>query len=148
MSQHDKDQLTTKFNCVYYLLKCEPPFADYPELLKLHQKNKGPKQVQAIKQIVLQQTFLKVQLNTFHQELIENLSKAQYYSILNDGSSDTSVSVKELIYVLFLEDRFPKIKFVSKENVKNANAETQFRGYSPFSNNPPFFLTPPPQKNL
>ena len=123
MSQHDKDQLTTKFNCVYYLLKCEPPFADYPELLKLHQKNKGPKQVQAIKQIVLQQTFLKVQLNTFHQELIENLSKAQYYSILNDGSSDTSIPEKELVYVLFLENLFPKIKFVSIDNIKNASAE-------------------------
>ena len=42
MSQRDKDQLTTMFNCVYYLLKRERPFADYPELLKLHQKNKGP----------------------------------------------------------------------------------------------------------
>ena len=42
MSQHDKDQLTTKFNCVHYLLKREHPFVDYPELLKLHQKNKGP----------------------------------------------------------------------------------------------------------
>ena len=42
MSQRDMDQLTTKFNCVYYLFKRERPFVDYPELLKLHQKNKGP----------------------------------------------------------------------------------------------------------
>ena len=38
--------------------------------------------------------------------------------ILNDGSSDTSISEKELVYVLFLEDGFPKIKSVSIENVK------------------------------
>ena len=38
---------------------------------------------------------------TYHQELIENLSKTQYYSILNDGSSDTSVSEKNLFMYCF-----------------------------------------------
>ena len=123
MSQHDKDQLTTKFNCVHYLLKCEHPFVDYPELLKLHQKNKGPEIGTSYKTDHAAADFSWSIVDTYDQELIENLSKARYYSILNDGSSDTSVSEKELIYVLFLEDGFPKIKFVSIEHVKNANAE-------------------------
>ena len=123
MSQRDKDQLTTKFNCVYYLLKLERSFVDYPELLKLQQKNKGPEIVTSYKTDRAAADFSQSIADTYHHELIENLSKARYYSILNDGSSDTSVSEKELVYVLLREDGFPKIKFVSIENVKNANAE-------------------------
>ena len=41
MSERDKKFLRVKFNCTYYLLKQERPFADYPELLKLHVKNQG-----------------------------------------------------------------------------------------------------------
>ena len=123
MSQRDMDQLTTKFNFVYYLFKRKCPSVDYPELLKLHQKNKGPKIGTSYKTDCATADFSQSIADTYHQELIENLSKAQYCSILNDGSSDTSVSEKQLVYVLFLEDGFPKIKFVSIENVKNANAE-------------------------
>ena len=122
MSQRDRDQLATKFNCVYYLLKRECPFVDYPELLKPHQKNKGPEIGTSHKTDCAAADFSQGIADTYYQELIENLSKARYYSILNDGSSDTSVSEKELVYVLFLEDRFLKIKFVCKENVTNTNA--------------------------
>ena len=124
MSQRDKDQLTTKFNCVYYLLKREWPFNDYPELLKLHQKNKGPEIGTSYKTDRAAADVSQSIADTFHQELIENLSKARYY--LNDGSSNTSVSEKQLVYVLFLENGFPNIKFViteNEKNVKNANAE-------------------------
>ena len=120
MSQRVKDRLITKFNC---LLKHERPFVDYPELLKIHQKKKGPKIVASYKTNRVAADFSQSVAYTYHQELIENLSKARYYSISNDGSSDTSISEKELVYVLFLEDRFLKIKFVSIENVKNANTE-------------------------
>ena len=108
---------------MYYLLKRERPLVDYPELLKLHQKNKGPEIGTSYKTDRAAADFSQSIVDTYHQELIENVSKAQYFSTLNDGSSDTSISVKELVYVLFLEERFPKIKFVSIENVKHANAE-------------------------
>ena len=80
MSQHDKDWLTTKFNCVYYLCKCEHPFVDYPELLKLHQKNKGPEIGTSYKTDCAAADFSQSIADTYHQDLIENLSKARYYS--------------------------------------------------------------------
>ena len=57
-----------------------------------------------------------------HRSLKEKLAKARYYSVLNDGSSDTSVSEKELVYILFLDNGKPKIEFLSIEDVKNADA--------------------------
>ena len=75
MSQRDKDQLTTKFNCAYDLLKCEHPFVDYPELLKLHQKNKGPEIGTNYKTDRAAADFSQSIAETYHQELTENLSK-------------------------------------------------------------------------
>ena len=40
MCERDKDNLHMKFNSVYYLLKQERPFSDYPQLLKLQTKNR------------------------------------------------------------------------------------------------------------
>ena len=43
--------------------------------------------------------------------------KARYYSILTDGSTDTSVTEQELIYVMFLnDDGQVNTKFLSIEN--------------------------------
>ena len=123
MSQRDRDHLTTKFNCVYYLLKRERPFVDYPELLRLHLKNKGPDIGESYRNDRAAADFSQIIANTYHQELVENMTKARYYSILNDSSSDTSITEKELVYVLFLEDGTPRIKYASIEDVKNANSE-------------------------
>ena len=123
MSKCDEDQLTTKFNCVYYLLKRERPFVDYPELLKFHEKNRGPEIGSSHKTDRATADVSRGIGDIYQEGLIKNLTKARYYSILNDGSSDTSVSEKELVYVLFLENGTPNIKFVSIEDVKNDNAK-------------------------
>ena len=48
---------------------------------------------------------------------------ANYYSILMDGSTGSSVIEQELIYVLFLNNGTPQVKFFSIESVKSADAE-------------------------
>ena len=55
--------------------------------------------------------------------LKECLMKAKYYSILQDGSTDTSVSEQELIYVLFLYESQPILKFLHIENPPVADAQ-------------------------
>ena len=54
------------------------------------------------------------------KEIIVN---ARYYSILTDGSIDTSVTEQELIYVMFLnEDRRVNMKFLSIKNPARVDA--------------------------
>ena len=121
MCERDRDNLRMKFNLVYYLLKQERPFSDYPQLLKLQTKNR----VKPIGSCYLHEQaaamFAEVIGDVHHRSLKEKLAKARYYSVLNDESSDTSVSEKELVYVLFLDDGKPKIEFLSIEDVKNAD---------------------------
>ena len=80
MSQRDRDHLTTKFNCVYYLLKRERPFVDYPELLRLHLKNKGPDIGESYRNDRAAADFSQSIADTYHQGLVENMTKARYYS--------------------------------------------------------------------
>ena len=53
----------------------------------------------------------------------KDFAKATYYSVLTDGSTDTSIIEEEAIYVLFSDDGIPKTKYFSIENVKHGNVE-------------------------
>ena len=73
--ERDRDNLRMKFNSVYYLLKQERPFSDYPQLLKLQTKNR----VKPIGSSYLHEraaaTFAEVIGNVHHRSLKEKLAK-------------------------------------------------------------------------
>ena len=50
------------------------------------------------------------------------LDKINYFSVLTDGSIDASVTEQEAMYILFLNDGAPKVRYFSVKSVKNANA--------------------------
>ena len=50
------------------------------------------------------------------------ISKANYFSVLSDGSTDSAVTEQETIYVLFTCEGTPVLKYLSIENVKNVDA--------------------------
>ena len=54
--------------------------------------------------------------------LKKDLAKAHYYSVLCDGSTDKSVIEQEAIFILFLSDGFPALRYLSIESVDNATA--------------------------
>ena len=100
MTDQDHDLLKTRFNTTYYLSKSERPYSDFEELLQLQEKN-GASGGQVLK-----------------NEMIEDLLRAKYYSGLMDGSTDSSVTEQELIYILHLsKNGTPEVKFFSIESV-------------------------------
>ena len=55
------------------------------------------------------------------QDLKKLIFKANYFSVLSDGSTDSSVSEQEKIYVLFVCKGTPVLKYFNIDNVKNAD---------------------------
>ena len=55
--------------------------------------------------------------------LATDLAKSRYYACLNDGSTDSTVIEQEMVYVLFLYEGTPTVKYFSIESVKSADAE-------------------------
>ena len=91
------------FSTAYYLAKNEKPFSDFPELLDLQELNgldvqKGYRTDRAAAVFV---DFIAESMKLPLKKCLIKV-KAKYYSILQDGSTDTSVIEQELIYVLFL----------------------------------------------
>ena len=50
------------------------------------------------------------------------ISKANYFSVLSDSSTDSAVTEQETIYVIFTCEGTPVLKYLSIENVKNVDA--------------------------
>ena len=57
-----------------------------------------------------------------HEDLKKLIFKANYFSVLSDGSTDSAVTEKETIYILLICEGTPVLKYLSIENVKNADA--------------------------
>ena len=122
MEEHSKEVLKMRFNTAYYLAKKEKPFSDYPDLLVLQEKN-GIEKHSGYRTPRAAADFIDFIAEEFKSPLKEILVKARYYSILTDGSTDTSVTEQELIYVMFLnEDGRVNMKFLSIENPAVADA--------------------------
>ena len=54
-------------------------------------------------------------------KLADSLASCNYYSCLNDGSTDSSVTEEEVIFILFSKEGVPTPKYLSTEPVKIAD---------------------------
>jgi hypothetical protein len=123
MCTKDRESLRVKFNSAYNLAKHEKPFTDFPELLKLQSKNKVMYIGESYTTDRAATKFVNVIGEITRESLNADLAKARYYSILNDGSTDMSTTEQELVYVLFIQDGTPVIKFMGVESPAQADAE-------------------------
>ena len=118
----DTYSIRIKFNSAYYLAKMERPFSDYNNLLKLQIKNKviciKPK-YESRNQAALFTDYIVGNMKNF---LDESVGNARYFPCLIDGSTDSSVTEHEVVYVLFFDNGLPVVKYASIESVENANA--------------------------
>ena len=118
----DTDSLRAKLNTTYYVLKKERPFTDYPDLLNLQIKNGISKLGASYSTPDVSVYFADYTGKVMREDLKKLISKANYFSVLSDGSTDSAVTEQETIYVLFICEGTPVVKYLSIENVKNVDA--------------------------
>ncbi len=68
--------------------------------------------------------FMVVIYEELSQPVIDKINRATFFSILVDGSTDTSVREMEVVYVMFVDpdDGYTKVVFLTIEEVRHANA--------------------------
>ena len=65
--------------------------------------------------------FIDTVVTTICQKLLEDIEKCNYFTLLMDGSTDSSFTEQEPISVLFLGSKgTPSVKFLSIEKVEIA----------------------------
>ena len=99
----DKGSLRATFGTMYYVLKRERPFTDYPDLLNLQTK-KGIIKLCVSYSTLDESVYFAVYIGKImHEDLKKLISKANYFSLLlSDGSTDSTVIEQKTIYVLFI----------------------------------------------
>ena len=109
LSTQDRAGLKVKINTVYHIIKNERPYTDYPKLLELQSKNHVPELLNAKTKKSYATDDTGALFGDFIgkftlERLKKDLSKVHYYSVLTDGSTDSSVTEQEAMYILFLHD--------------------------------------------
>ena len=123
MTEEEGELLKNRFNSAYYLSKSERPYSDFEELLELQEKN-GAKYHKGYRNERSAANFVDTCGQVIKDNMVQDLLNAKYYSVLMDGSTDSSVTEQELIYLLFLgKNGIPEVKFFSVESVKAADAD-------------------------
>lgn len=123
MKEIERASLRIKFNAAYYLAKKERLFSDYPDLLTLHTKNDV---IQVGKAYITDRAcalFTDYIGAVTKESVAKDIVNARYYSVLSDGSTDSAVIEEELVYVLYLKEGTPKVKYLSIERPENADAD-------------------------
>ena len=99
----DKDSLRAKFNTTYYVLKKERPLTDYPDVLNLQTKNEINKLGASYSTPNACAYFADYIGKVMREDLKKLISKANYFSVLSDGSTDSAVTEQETImFFLFV----------------------------------------------
>ena len=102
MCAEDKNACQILFNSAYYLAKQERPFSDFPDLLKLQEKNKTPGIKECYRNDTAVASFTDSIAKVTKDSFAKDLAKVCYFCILSDGITNSSVTEEELVYVLFL----------------------------------------------
>ena len=118
----DKDSLGEKFNTTYYVLKKERPLTDYSDIPNLETKNGISKLGASYSTPDACAYFADYIGKVMREDLKKLIFKANYFSELSHGSTDSAVTEQETIYVPFICEGKPVLKYLSIENAKNADA--------------------------
>ena len=92
MGTDDKKALIIKFNTAYYLAKNERLFSDYLELLELQEKNRVKDIGKAYLTDKKCAEFTKYRAHVIRTKLDNDLKNCNYFTCLNDGSTDSSIT--------------------------------------------------------
>ena len=89
MSEGDRQTLGVKFDIAHFVAIQQLAFTNYPALCELEAKH-GVDVGTAYRNQNAGKTFCHFIAESRRQQLIENLSNAQFFSLLMDGSTDTA----------------------------------------------------------
>ena len=103
-------------------MKKERPFTDNPDLLNLRTKNGISKLCASYSTPDASAYFADYIGKVMREDLKKLISNANYFSVLSDGSTDSAVTEQGTIYVLFICEVSPILKYLNIENVNNADA--------------------------
>ena len=91
-----KEIIHTRFYSTYYLAKREQPFTDFSDLLVVNKKMKCPSTGKGYRNDNAAALFMESIAKVSQNELSKDLVNANFYLFLSNGSTDMSITEKEI----------------------------------------------------
>ena len=104
MQAHDFAVTKSKFEVAYFIVEEELPLSKYPQLLNLEENHRVEIGI-TYRSDMNCGTFIDYMGEELGIKLYQELSTANFYSILLDGSEDVSVSEKEALFIQYLDTK-------------------------------------------
>lgn len=115
--------MVNAFHVVYYIVKKEKPFSDFPDLIELNART-GSKMPLWYKSDVACSRFVVDIYKEQRDPLIKKLCAVKFFSVMIDGSTDSANLENELVYIRYLDlDSGIVTSFLGIEDCKHATAE-------------------------
>ena len=124
MDQKDLQQTRKILEVAYFIAKHQPPIVTYTDFLKLEQKH-GVNKKAAYQNSVSGGTFIEYIGDDLKRNLNADLAKAKFFSVLCDGSTDSTVIENEVIYPMpsNSDSVEVKISFLHMYQLKHQDAD-------------------------
>eukprot|EP00057_Strongylocentrotus_purpuratus_P009058 XP_011663532.1 PREDICTED: zinc finger protein 862-like [Strongylocentrotus purpuratus] len=124
MQDRTKAKMSKLFDIAYMVAHCEQPFTMYKQFVLLEKKHGVDLGVTYINDAACR-TFIHHIAATMREDLEKLFGQEPFYfSLLFDGSTDKSISEKEVVSIKLIEDGIPKIKVLGIAEPERCDAAT------------------------
>ena len=123
MNHQDFEKMRKLFRISHSVAKKGRPFIDYIWSVDLHEVTHGISLGKTYRNDSACRIFVGYIAETERIALAEAIKKAPFYSVLTDGSTDSSVREAEAMYVRYSNHGKISNKFLALKNIPHANAE-------------------------
>ena len=104
MGDKEKEALTKLYTIAHYIAVKGRPYLDFKDLIKLKKLHSVKFQSGAYENESACRNFIKnISALFFQHDLYEKLLQVNFITILCDGTTDTSITEQEVIYVFFID---------------------------------------------
>ena len=101
MAEIDRNVMLTRFNTAYYLAISERPYSDAEDIITLNEMNGMIRSSKFCNERAMA-TLTDSIADDLKENLIAELKKIRYFSLLTDGSTDKGITEQEALYLLFI----------------------------------------------
>ena len=127
MNNKNRERLSMLFNTAYGLTKKNRPFTDYQTVCTIQKKNGLDIGDTHITDKTAQQMISAV-AKVISQGTADQLRESRFVTVMADGSTDTTITEQEVVYVRYVYKGTPLTKLASIQPLEHGNAEGVFAG--------------------
>nr|XP_006817443.1 PREDICTED: fucolectin-like [Saccoglossus kowalevskii] len=124
MEKSELEQMRVLFRVAFFLAKSGRPFTDFPGQIKLLAVNNVP-----VSETYANDKQARIFTDYIYEskgvEMIKEMSESEFFAILSDGSTDTSITDEEIVYVKYIKNGGELVNIALGKTVTQSSTDNE-----------------------